>query len=342
MILSKSQSLYVKQPVLVTGATGFVGGCLVRRLLEEGAVVSVLVRHAERLPSDLAARCRVVLGDLQNTQALTMALCDAAYVFHCAANVATWGRWQDYATANVQGVHALLTALETHGKSLRRLVHVSTLDVYGFPERPADEATPMRVLPFGYGESKRIGDLAVQERCMRAGVSFTVLRPGNIVGPGSPFVSRIGEALRSGCMLTVNGGHTHAGLLDVDNLVDVLLWAGTSLEAHQQVYNVRDPWNTCWIDYVHDLQRGLNVRGRVIDLSYNVAHLLAHICAAPFSWANLRHEPVLHPLIVQIFGRTCGHSIEKLLSHGARVGRLNYSQSLHRSLEWFSENRRLV
>jgi len=331
---------YVQLPVLVTGATGFVGGHLVQRLLEQGARVSVLVRDARRLAPGLAERCRVVEGSLQDAPALAAALQGVAYVFHCAANVATWGAWKDYAAANVQGVHALLDAVEQRqGSALRRLVHVSTMDVYGFPAVPAQESAVLQAVPFGYGESKRQGELAVQARCARSGVSYAILRPGNVVGPGSPFVARIGEALASGWMLTVDGGRVHAGLLDVNNLLDVMLWAGVAPQAHQQAYNVRDPWEMCWRDYIGDLRRGLGGQGRLLDMPYGIARALAKAYAAPFALLGAGREPLLHPLIVQIFGRTCGHSIEKLMTHGAQLGTLGYAQSLRRSLEWFQSRR---
>lgn len=332
--MSPQADAYRHQTVAVTGATGFVGQYLVRRLLAHGAKVVVLVRDTARLPTDLALRCRVVNGDLLDVEALNAMLKGATYLFHCAANVAIWGPWQTYAKTNVEGVHSLLAAITQNGCSLKRLVHLSTLDVYGFPVLPADESAVLQKVAFGYGESKRLGDLAVQKNGAHTGLSYAVLRPGNIVGPRSPFVSRIGEALRAGWMLTVDGGLHHAGLLDIENLLDVMLWAGVSTQAHQQVYNVRDPWDICWADYLRDLQSGLHVRGKVIDLPYGMVNLLAHFYAAPFLWAAPTREPVLHPLIVQIFGKTCGHSISKLKTHGAEIGRVDYMSSMQRSIDW--------
>lgn len=328
-------SAYAQRRVLVTGATGFVGGHLVQRLLGQGAIVSVLVRNAQRLASGVAERCHVVEGSLQDATALAAALQGANYVFHCAANVATWGEWDAYASANVHGVHALLNTVAEQNISLNRLVHVSTMDVYGFPIAPAHESAELQAVRFGYGESKRQAESAVQSRCASSGVSYAILRPGNIVGPGSPFVLRISEALMSGWMLTVDGGRAHAGLLDVDNFLDVMLWAGISPQAHQQVYNVRDSWEVSWQGYIADLRRGLCNKGRVIDMPYGLARVLAKAYGAPFTAIKARQEPLLHPLIVEIFGRTCGHSIEKLVSHSAELGRVGYAQSLQRSLDWF-------
>lgn len=326
---------YAGEQVTVTGATGFVGGHLVRRLLGLGAKVSVLARDASRLDPALRQVCSVVQGDLLDPVAVEQALAGSAYVFHCAANVATWGRWEDYHAANVQGVETLLDVLASDRAELKRLVHLSTLDVYGFPNEPANESASLRPVRLGYGESKRMGEALVHERCARSGVPYSILRPGNIVGSGSPFVSRIGEQLVSGLMLTIDGGRSHAGLIDVENLLDVLLWAGLSPSAEQQVYNVRDFWDVSWAEYVRDLKNGLQGKGWVVDLNYPAATAAGYLLSAPYRLFGLRREPRLHPLIVQLFGRTCAHSIDKLLRDGAPVGRVDYQASLERSLAWF-------
>ena len=322
--------------VAVTGATGFVGSHLVRRLQARGATLSLLVRNPDRLDQQLAQTCRVVHGDLLDRQAMEQLLQGASHVVHCAANVATWSSPHNYQQANVEAVRVLLDALQARAQPLARLVHVSTLDVYGFPEQPASEAMPLAPVRHGYGETKRQGELLLQQRAAEQGLSYTILRPGNIVGPGSPFVSRIGEALRSGPMLSIDGGRAHAGLLDIENLLDVMLWAARHPEAHQQVYNVRDPWDVRWADYLKDFRQASQLKGLVLDLPYPVAMAAAHAASAPFRWLGLQQEPLLHPLIVQIFGRTCGHDIGKLRQHGAPLGRIDYASSLRTSLDWLA------
>lgn len=322
--------------VAITGTTGFVGRHLALRLLDAGARVAVLVRDASRLDPVLARSCTVVRGDLLDGAALRRWARDAAWVFHCAANVATWGRWSDYHSTNVEGVRALIDAMTEGPGQPRRLVHLSTVDVYGFPERPADEEAPLLPVAFHYGESKRQGEMLARGLCAEHGLSCTVLRPGNIVGPGSPFVRRIGEALRSGLMLSVDGGRHHAGLVDVQNLLDVMLWAAMAPCAHGQVYNVRDPWDICWADYLRDFRRDSGLGGYVLNLDYKVAMGLASLAAAPARWLGLRSEPLLHPLIVQVFGRTCGHSIAKLQAHGAPTGHVDDASSLRASLDWLA------
>ena len=71
-----------------------------------------------------------------------MALEGDERVYHCAALATDWGTWEAYNAANVTGLHNLLDrAKEVH---LDKFVHISTTDVYGFPDYPADENKPYR------------------------------------------------------------------------------------------------------------------------------------------------------------------------------------------------------
>lgn len=336
---SVKSAVYAGVRVTVTGGTGFLGGHLARRLVSLGAQVTLLVRDLSRLDVGLRESCRVVQGDLLDAAAVVDATHEAAYVFHCAANVSTWGRWEEYYGPNVQGVGVLLDALASQQQTLRRLIHVSSVDVYGFPQTGADESSPTPPFAFSYGESKRQGEALVRERCDRDGISYVVLRPCNMVGPGSPFVSRIGEALTEGMMLKIDDGHAHAGLLDIENLLNVLLWAGTASHADKQVFNVRDAWNVSWHDFIEAMRAGMHGKGWVINLSYRQAKAAANVIATLHRMFRLRGEPLLHPLIVEIFGKTCGHSIDKLARFSAPNAQVDFASSLEQSIQWFLKSR---
>ncbi|EQD32494.1 NAD-dependent epimerase/dehydratase, partial [mine drainage metagenome] len=175
------------------------------------------------------------------------------------------------------------------------------------------------------GRSKWQGEQIVREQCRGAGVPFTILRPGNVIGPGSQFITRMGKELRRGVLMTLDGGQVHAGLLYVDNLVDYLLWAAKSPQALGECFNVRDPGEVTWGQFIQDFKRALNGRGWVIDLPFAVADGLAHLSAGVLG-RLLPGEPLLHPLLVRLFGRTCGHSIRKIQTASGFVGAVPYSE----------------
>src|SRR5689334_19965439 len=109
-------------PVLVTGATGFVGGALARRLHALGAAVTGQGRRDGAALE--AAGMRFVRGDLAEPAVAQAATAGQRYVFHCAALAAPWGPYQDFYRANVTATEQVIAGAQQAGAA--RLVHVST------------------------------------------------------------------------------------------------------------------------------------------------------------------------------------------------------------------------
>lgn len=297
-----------------------------------------MVRTAAALADEVTRQCKVVEGDLANTAALAEAVSGVQVVFHCAANVNTWDRWDAYHEANVAGVQNLLQAISLHNPGLSRLVHVSTVDVYGFPVRACTEDSNTGGAGFGYGESKLLGETLVTQFCSAKNIPFTIVRPTNVIGPGSQFIGRMGSALTSGLMLTVDGGRANAGIVYVDNLVNYMVWAAGAEKALGQCYNVRDPYDVTWAEFVVALRSAIHGKGWVINLPYGIAMLISKWIQAAYQLVLPSREPVLHPLLINLFGRTCGHDASKLRAHSGLSAGVGFEEALTRSVQWFADH----
>lgn len=320
---------------LITGATGFVGGHLFDELARRGYRLKVLVRPSAVLSDGLAKKCDVISGDLSDVSTLEEAVRGVDYVFHCAANVSTWDTLANYQRANVNGVVNLCQAIRNANPSLRRFVHISTVDVYDFPDQPADEDFELQTPRFSYGASKLLGERALVEGLSVGSVSFCVLRPCNVIGPGSPFIRRIGDALKRGVMLEVDHGIQNAGLLGVNTLIDCMIWAAKSSAAHGQIFNVRDPENMSWHDFLVRLNAGIKGRGVVLSVPYSVARVLGGLLASAHQWITPSREPLWHPLLTEIFGKSCAHSIARIHAADAPLVRTSLKESIADSIQWY-------
>jgi nucleoside-diphosphate-sugar epimerase len=331
-----SMGEFSKSVALVTGATGFIGGRLAERLVEAGWSVRVLVRDPQQLAATLNASCQVVVGNLANLGALKQAVQGADVVFHCAANVSTWDSWGAYEAANVHGVQNLLDAIVMMGNAAAvRLVHVSTVDVYGFPDNPCDETCSATGGEFGYGRSKWLGESLVRTYGGDMGIPYTIIRPANVIGPGSQFISRIGDELRGGLMLTVDGGRVNAGTVYIDNLVDYMIWAAGSEKALGQCYNVRDAYDVTWGEFVRVFRKAIKGRGLIVSLPFAHADAVARMFEGFYRVLMPGKEPLLHRLLVRLFGRTCGHSAEKIRSDSGMVGKVGFDEAVEKSVRWY-------
>ncbi len=318
---------------LITGATGFVGHRLAEVLVDKGARVRLLVRQPENLPNRVKSSCEVVVGSLGDITALATAVSDVDVVFHCAANVSTWDRTEAYYEANVAGVGNLLNAICTHNPGLRRFIHLSTVDVYGFPRHPCDETDKTPDVGFDYGDTKRMGESIVRQFCDR--VPYTIIRPANIIGPCSQLIERIGHAVSSGVMITIDGGRANAGLVFVDNLITYMIWAAQSEAATNEIFNVRDNYDVTWMEFVSTFRKAIAGKGIVINLPFVVAETIAraletfHVAILPGK------EPTLHRLLVRILGRTCGHSARKIRNVSGIDTEIGFDEAIRQSAHWF-------
>ncbi|MBH0774787.1 NAD-dependent epimerase/dehydratase family protein [Nocardia bovistercoris] len=238
--------------VLVTGASGFLGGALVRRLVAEGAYdVSVLVRPTSDL-SDLGGareRVRPVYGDLGDPESLVAATRGVEAVFHSAARVDERGTKAQFQRENVDATARLLSSAREHGA--RRFVFISSpsalMDRDGGDLLDVDESLPYprRYLNL-YSRTK-----AEAERAVLAANSpeFTTcaLRPRAIWGAGDrsgPIVRLLGRTAAGSLPDLSYGRDIYASLCHVDNIVDACVQAAASESVGGKAYFVADAERT--------------------------------------------------------------------------------------------------
>ncbi|MBK9966662.1 MAG: NAD-dependent epimerase/dehydratase family protein [Holophagales bacterium] len=229
--------------VLVTGATGFVGGRLAAALVSRGYRVRALSRRTSGLDDLERLGVEVVRGDLADSASLVRAASGVPFVFHAAGRVSDWGPREAFLLANAKGTANVVAACQEAGVGL--LVHLSSLTVLGLPRdgRVLSESTPTAVPASGdyYTESKLAGEEIVRNANGVRGLATTVVRPGAIWGPGDPnVVPRIVRLLRRGAMPYIDGGRNLLGLSYVDNLVLGLVLAAETAAAAGQLYHVTD------------------------------------------------------------------------------------------------------
>src|SRR5688572_22740302 len=132
---------------LVTGATGFIGGRLVERLvLDQGADVRALVKNFARASRLARFKVEMVAGAINNLQAVDKAVEGCDVVFHCAHDF-------DHPQTNLEGAQALAAACVRH--NVQRLVHVSSISVYEpLPDGDVDESTAAVPCGWTYPDNK--------------------------------------------------------------------------------------------------------------------------------------------------------------------------------------------
>lgn len=323
-------------PVFVTGASGFLGGRLAQMLVERGEDVIVLARPTANLTHLSNLPVHVVRGDLSDVAALREAVREAHTIYHCAACSTDWAPHKTYYEANVEGTRNLLTAA-SDAPGLRRLVHVSTCDVYGYPRVPCDETRPAKDVGLPYNSTKVLGEAAVWEAA-KAGLPVTVIRPATIYGPrGKDFVVEIAELLRQGWMAYIDSGRARGGFTYVDNVAEAMLAAGASEAAVGEAFNISDGTNATWEDYVSRFAAALGYRRPRINLPFPLAMGIARAMEAPHRVLRLSGRPLLTRHAVYLLGVDQEYPVEKarrVLGFAPGVG---LEEGIERSAAWLRQ-----
>ena len=225
--------------ILITGATGFVGGTLARRLLERALPVRILVRHPERAAPLCALGAEQRTGDVRDPAAVLDAAAGATHVVHCAALSAPWGRRSDFVEVNVDGTTNVVAACLA--RRVRRLVHVSSPSVTfdGRDQRNLTEAAPYPARFIStYSWSKKLAEDVVRNAA-NEGLDATILRPKAIFGPGdTTLVPRLLAAARQGRLRQIGDGANRVDLTYVDNVAAAIERALDAPAAAGRTYTI--------------------------------------------------------------------------------------------------------
>lgn len=231
----------MKGKALITGASGFVGRRLRRKLLDEGVDVVSLRRPG----SPPAKEGRAVQASYDDRQALR-AIVETEkpdWVYH-VAGVTKGVTYDDFWRGNVMPTANLLWALREAHPDVKRFVHVSSLAAFGpsSARRPLREEDP-RLPVEHYGRSKLEAEQAVEDEPV---IPWTIVRPAAVYGPGDVDYFELFKITRRGLNLYYGNRHKPKSVIYVDDCVDAIIGAAYSDASVSQGYFLCDGEPLTW------------------------------------------------------------------------------------------------
>jgi nucleoside-diphosphate-sugar epimerase len=254
--------------VLVTGGGGFLGGGVVRALLDRSHQVRALLRSSG--PPDTAGRdVEAVRADLRIDE-LAPAVEGTDVVVHVAAGT-KGGEAQQFAST-VVGTERLVAAMVR--AQARHLVLASSFTVYDWeaPRETLDEETPLVADPTprgAYTAAKLWQERVARRTCADAGIALTVLRPGVIWGPGNEHPA--GITAKFGNVQVVVGLRARLPLTYVVNCANAFADAAEARHPAGETFNVVDDEGVPTWRFVGEVIRRTGV-GRRVPVPYGLAH----------------------------------------------------------------------
>jgi 2-alkyl-3-oxoalkanoate reductase len=293
--------------VLVTGATGFLGGRLARNLATDRVTVRAIGRNLSAL-GELSRRGIETHGvDLRDRDAVAAACAGMDVVVHAGALSAPWGRRSDFFDANVDATEHVIDGCRRHGVS--RLVHVSSpsviFDGNDVVDATEDAPFPRRFLSL-YALTKKLAEDAVRGA---ATLETVIIRPKAIFGPGdTALLPRLLAAGRAGRLPQIGDGTNLVDLTYVDNVVHALRLAIARPDAAGRTFTITNGQPIRLWDVIRRMlaAAGCSIGRRRIP--YPIAYAAAALMEARARLTGT--EPLLTRYSVAILARTQTYSID--------------------------------
>jgi 2-alkyl-3-oxoalkanoate reductase len=264
--------------ILVTGANGLIGRHLVRRLLQEGKPVRILVRRPPELEFRNDGNVEVFLGDLGDPAAVDRAVAGTEVVYHVGA--AMKGSAHDHERGTVRGTQNIVDSVLRH--QAHRLVYISSLSCLDAASRGrgtvVNEDWPMEPSPTkrgAYTQAKTAAEKIVRDAVRDRHLRAVLLRPGRVFGPGmsllTPEVAR-----RVGNVFVVLGdGTRELPLVYVEDVIDAIVLAARTNRFDGRIFHIVDRTHITQNQVVRDYISKNAKKAKVIHVPTAIVYSLA-------------------------------------------------------------------
>lgn len=277
--------------VLITGATGFLGGYAVREFLAAGYEVIAAGRNRTALEGLRTEGVETIEADLVELSAMPVR---ADVLVHAAALSTPWGRWREFREANVDGTEAMIALAERQG--IGRVVFVSSPSIYSarrhqhlVREEEVDERSRMSLYIRSKIEAEQRLQLALSEGRIR---ELVILRPRGLIGPGDPsLLPRFVAASRRRGIPLFDGGRNVVDITCVENAARALVLAATEGNAAGGVYNITNGEPAPLGDLLRRFFDAMGEEARFITVDLRVLSALAVVLERVYALLPSRFEP---------------------------------------------------
>jgi dihydroflavonol-4-reductase len=322
--------------VLVTGATGFTGSYLVRKLVETGAKVTAIARLSSDIQALQDLDIEWVRGDVFDEETVTKAVDHVSYIFHVAAAY----REAKISDETYYKVHVKATQLLAKAalkqSHFERFVHTSTVGVHGHIEHPpADENYSFHPGDI-YQKTKAEAELWIRNFADKEQLPLVVVRPAAIYGPRDARLLKVFKMASKKYFPLLGNGHNLYHLIYVEDLVRFFIHAATHPQACGEVF-------ICGNTEPISLQE----MARIIANVYKVKNRFIRLPAAPFFLAGyvceilcrpLRIEPPIYRRRVAFFTKDRAFDTQKMQTVLGFSPKFNNKEGLEKTARWYLEH----
>lgn len=322
----------LKETVLVTGSMGFIGRRLVSRLLTDNYKVIAFDLHGQTIPEEWLNDIKngnlvYAEGDICEPHDVESVVKKSKTIFHLAAVVGDWGGNSLHQRVTVEGTEGLMSAALKHSC---RVVLASSIVVYGDKINKGictEALSPGKT--FGpYSRSKQAQE-RLANKFRQQGLEVTIVRPANVYGAGSkPWVDNLRKELSAGHPSLIGKRKMNAGLVHVNNVVELLIRTASTPDAIGETYNICDEETVTWRQYMTEIAQTINAP-KPRSIPRVIAIIAASMLEKIWTIANKQTRPPLTHEALNLIGSHHQISIDKAKNDLGYQPVFTYDQGMH-------------
>ena len=321
--------------ILVTGANGFIGSNLVKRLVDEGNMVRGLVRKTSDLNFLKDVNVELMLGDINDIPSLEIAVRGIDKVYHVAGLAADWGPYNMFEKINYHGTVNVAKTSEKYG--VKKLIYISTVAFHGFGRNNMSEESPVPDNLIPYARTKYLAEQWLWKFAKTAEMKITAIRPGNVYGINDrTFISKYIDAMIAGKFAQINNGKSKTCPIYIENLIDIITLAANSDKANNNAFIATDGIDINWQAFNTKLAEAIGINLPKTSIPFSLAFPIAAIYYNFHRLLGLKNEPFLTPYRVNNGGRDYHFSIDKLRSFFDYKPSVDIDEAMKRTAEWYN------
>jgi nucleoside-diphosphate-sugar epimerase len=266
--------------IMITGATGYIGNALARKLVEQGNTIHALVRNPEKCQSLKHENIILFKGDLNNETSINEAMYDCQQVFHVAGDVRIWAKnYEEIFDNNTKGAFNIFNAALKN--NVEKVVFTSTCGVLGPSiHTPLTEDDP-RLIGFDieYELSKKMAEDSALKFAEK-GLNIVIVRPTKVYGPGEfssslSAMQMIHDFLKRKIIFIPSPGNYIGNFCFIDDIVDGHIKAMKYGKSGEK-YNLGGE-NISYHDFFSSFNKFLEIKGRIINIPRFIIKLWAYL-----------------------------------------------------------------
>lgn len=326
----------------ITGATGFVGKHLVKKLAYDGHNIKILVRKSSDISNLRIQNVDFVYGDVRDQSSFVSALHGIDVVYHLAGIVTDWAPLDLFESVHVEGTKNVLEAANI--AKVKLFIHMSTLDVLEKTKLANNHYMISEDSPYSKSDSPYIRTKITAEKFVisyskQKKLNYVVARPVWIYGPGDRvFFPEIAYQMKKGSMVYIGSPNNLIQMIYIDNLINCLVRFANESRFWGHTISLHDSEQITLKEICDYLTEKLNLKRVSLVLPYSLAYIVAvgyeffgHLFAA-------KKRPLLTRTAVEMLGQNVEIKANQSDNLLKGISRVTMKDGLARSIDWLGQN----